>query len=310
MNALVTGGAGFIGSHLVKRLLDLDHDVTVLDDLSTGRMENLSENCRLVVGDVREAGCVRSCVAGKDTVFHLAAFTSVAGSIEDPDTCFDVNVTGTENLLQQACLAGVRRVVFSSTSAVYPEHPDTPRAEDTLPDPKSPYAQSKLEGESLLRQYQQREGLSWTALRYFNVYGPSQDAQSDYAAVIPAFLSATLKNEPLTIHGDGQQTRDFVYVEDVVEANLLASASKECGIFNVGTSCPVSILCLAKTVIQLEGSKAGYTFAGPRPGDVLSSTADISQISARLKWAPRWNLNGGLKETSPWFKSRRCGTEQ
>ena len=310
MNVLVTGGAGFIGSHLVERLLDLDHDVTVLDDLSTGRMEKLSEKCRLVVGDVREANCVRNCVAGKDKVFHLAAFTSVAGSIEDPDTCFDVNVTGTENLLQQACLAGVRRVVFSSTSAVYPEHPDTPRAEDTLPDPKSPYAQSKLEGESLLRKYQQREGLSWTALRYFNVYGPGQDAQSDYAAVIPAFLSATLKNEPLTIHGDGQQTRDFVYVEDVVEANLLASASKECGIFNVGTSCPVSILCLAKTVIGLEGSKAGYTFAGPRPGDVLSSTADISQISSRLNWAPRWNLNEGLKETSRWFKSRRRGTEQ
>lgn len=296
MNVLVTGGAGFIGSHIVDRLLAAGHQVTVLDNLSTGKRDNLDSSCQLEVGDIQDSDLVRRFVVDKEVVFHLAAFTSVAGSIEHPETCLQINVNGTVNLLEAACQAGVKRVVFSSTSAIYPDHIDRPMAEDSLPDPKSPYAQSKLEGESLLRQHHERYGLSWAALRYFNVYGLRQDAKSDYAAVIPAFVAQIWQNEALTIYGDGRQTRDFVYVEDVAAANLMAMESEECGIFNVGTSNPISILSLAKTLIRMGGSKSTYIFADPRPGDALSSTADISLISEKLGWAPEWDLASGLRK--------------
>lgn len=306
MNVLVTGGAGFIGRHLVEMLIGFGYNVTALDDLSNGNSENLISGCDLVVGDIRDSSCVEHCVAGKDLVFHLAAFTSVPGSMEEPDTCFDINVEGTRTLLEKSSAAGVKRFIFSSTSAVYPDTPDTPRAESTPPVPKSPYAQSKLECEDLLRKYHEEKGLSYTALRYFNVYGPQQDPCSDYAAVIPVFMSAALEQRSLTIHGDGQQTRDFVYVSDVADANLRAAESDVCSTFNVGTSCAVSVIYLAKKIISLTGSGSDYVFSPARPADALSSTADISLIDSSLGWAPKWELEAGLAEAIGWYRSQKA----
>jgi len=304
MKILVTGGAGFIGSHLVDSLLKLGHQVTVLDNVSSGHSSNISSQCRLVVGDIRDQVCIDACLKGTEAVFHLAALTSVPGSIEDPTTCYEVNLDATQRLLEAVCAAGVARFIYASTSALYPDNCDSPLRETVSPCPKSPYAQSKLKCEELLRRFHQERDLSYAALRFFNVYGPRQDAQSDYAAVIPAFISAGRKQQALTINGDGRQTRDFVYVADVVRANLAAIDTAVCGVFNVGTAKAVSILSLAKTVNRLVGSPGGYFFAEPRPGDATSSTADIALISSKLGWTPRWRLQTGLATTVDWFVSQ------
>lgn len=301
MDVLVTGGAGFIGSHLTEALVGLGHSVIVLDNLSTGRAEKLPKECSLVVGDIRDRSCVEGCIRPVDVVFHLAAFTSVPGGEERPDECFDVNVNGTRILLEIASLYKVKRFVFSSSSAVYPDSADTPLSEIATAVPQSQYGRSKLDGESLVQWFHQHSGLSYAGLRYFNVYGPRQDVQSNYAAVIPAFISTSCKHEALTIYGDGEQTRDFVYVADVVRANLVALQSEVCGIFNVGTSKATSIHDLARTVIRLTGSKSTYIFEPIRAGDALHSTADISLISSRLGWNSRWDLSAGLQETISWF---------
>ena len=304
MNVLVTGGAGFIGSHLVEALTGKGHQITVLDDFSSGDPENLVEGCRLVTGDIRDAEAVESCVHGQEVVFHLAAFTSVSESIERPEACLDINVRGMRNLLDRAAAAGVRRVVFASTSAVYPEDWDVPMPEETPPEPKSPYAESKLEGERLLEELRVDRGVSYAALRFFNVYGARQDELSDYASVIPVLISSCLRNEAMTIFGDGTQTRDFVQVADVADAGLRAMESEACGIFNVGTSVPVSVLELADTIKELTGSDSERIFGPPRAGDARSSTADISRIAAELGWSPQWDLSTGLKETIRWFAHR------
>ena len=305
MDILVTGGAGFIGSHLTEALLGLGHSVTVLDNFSTGKAKNLPEDYRLVVGDIRDRSCVEECIRQAHVVFHLAAFTSVPGGEESPDECLDVNVNGTRTLLEMACLHNVKRFVFSSSSAVYPDSSDTPLSETAAAAPQSHYGRSKLDGESLVQSFHQLKGPSYVGLRYFNVYGPRQDPQSDYAAAIPAFISASSKNETLTIYGDGRQTRDFVYVADVVRANLVALESEVCGIFNVGTSKATSIHDLARTVIRLTGSKSEYIFAPPRPGDALCSTANTSLISSSLGWNPSWGLSAGLRETIRWFSPKK-----
>lgn len=304
MNILVTGGAGFIGSHLVDALVALGHQVAVLDDLSTGHEENLNPGCRLVRGDIRDRSCVESCATGKEIVFHLAAYTSVPGSMDHPQTCMEINVDGTRKLLESSVQSGVSRFIFSTTSAVYPEFPDTPKSEAAPVEATSPYAESKLRGESLLSEFHREKGLGYMALRYFNVYGPRQGAESDYASVIPAFINRCQRGEDLIIYGDGGQTRDFVYVADVVRANLLAMASQKVGIFNVGTSEAVSVLNLAETISHTMGSSSRYLFEAPRPGDVRSSTADISLISSQLDWRPQWGLKAGLEETIRWSNSQ------
>lgn len=302
MKVLVTGGAGFIGSHVVDQLLDEGHEVTVLDDLSTGQLINVNPACRFEIGDIRDCQFVNHCIAGQEVLFHLAGFTSVVGSIEDPDTCRSINLEGAKILFETAQKSGVKRVIFSSTSAIYADDIDLRLNEQAPVDIKSPYAQSKLDAESILRRLQDSYGLSWTALRYFNVYGPRQDADSDYSAVIPAFISQSRHNRTLTIYGDGNQTRDFVYVADVARANLLAMDSNHCGVLNVGTSHPVSILDLAETILKIEKSSSSYAFAKSRPGDAVSSTADITSIASKLKWEPRWKLEDGLTATSQWFQ--------
>lgn len=305
MIVLVTGGAGFIGGHVVEALVKLEHQVTVLDNFSTGKKENLVPGCQVVVGDIRDRDVVDRCVRGQDVVFHLAAFTSVPHSLERPEECFDTNVNGTRNLLESACRAGVSRIIFASSSAIYPELPDCAKAEALPPEPKSPYASSKLEGEALLRWFHRHKRLNYVGFRYFNVYGPRQDTESEYAAVIPIFITKSLRHGTLTIYGDGRQTRDFVYIEDVVRADLQAMNSEVCGIFNVGTGQAVSVLGLAQTIIHLVGSSSGYSFAPARPGDILSCAADTALIGERLGWRSHYSLAEGLEETIKWYREKR-----
>ena len=304
MRVLVTGGAGFIGGHTAGGLVRLGHQVTVLDNLSTGHRENVPAGCVLVEGDVRDHALVGRCVQGQDAVIHLAAFLSVLDSFSRATECFEVNVHGTLNVVEAVAAGGKGRVVFASSSAVYPEEPDIPKAETMCPEPASPYAVSKLEGEHLLEWYHTRRGVEYVAFRYFNVYGPRQSADSDYAAVIPKFIERSLRNETLTIYGDGRQTRDFVYVADVVEANALAALGSGSGVYNVGTGTAITILSLAEVIIEMSGSKSSYDFAPRPPGDILSSTADIKRISADLGWEPNRTLSQRLRDTIQWRRNQ------
>lgn len=302
MRVLVTGGAGFIGSHTAAGFSEDGHAVTVLDNLSSGEKGNLPPGCAFVQGDVRDYDLVEHQVRGHDIVIHLAAFTSVPESFERHAECFEVNVEGTLNVLEAAATQKVAKVVFASSSAVYAEEPNVPKTETMCPEPASPYAVSKLEGEHLLAWYHRRRGAQHVALRYFNVYGPRQDPNSDYAAVVPKFINRALAGTDLTIYGDGQQTRDFVYVDDVVRANILAAWAAASGVFNVGTGIATPVLALAHEIIALTGSRSSYCF-GPRPpGDVLFSTADIQRISRGFGWMPRFSLHEGLSETLKWYR--------
>jgi len=229
VRVLVTGGLGFIGRHTVEKLVRLGHVVTVLDNLSMGARNNLPLGCAFIHGDVRDGELVDHYVQDQDVVVHLAAFTSVPESFERPSECFEVNVHGTLNIIESVVRCNVRNLVFASSSAVYSEEPRIPKDESMCPGPSSPYAVSKLEGEHVSEWYHRRNGLHYIALRYFNVYGPDQVADSDYAAVVPIFIDLALSGKPLIIHGDGRQTRDFVYIEDVAEANVVAALSRAGG---------------------------------------------------------------------------------
>lgn len=307
MRVLVTGGVGFIGKHTTEKLMQLGHVVTVLDNRSTGKMPIVPPGCTCVHGDVRDHDLVERCVRDQDVVIHLAAFTSVSESFERPAECFEVNVHGTMNVTESAARCGVNKLVFASSSAVYAEEPNVPKTETMCPEPASPYAVSKLEGEHLLEWYHRRKGLEYVTLRYFNVYGPCQTTDSDYAAVIPSFIERALPGEALIIHGNGQQTRDFVYVDDVVEANVVAALGSKCAVYNVGTGMKIGVLALAQQVISLTGSKSPYSFASRRPGDILTSTANICLIREQLGWNPKWSLPRGLSQTIEWRKKQTEG---
>ena len=303
MKILVTGGAGFIGSHTVDALLRTGHSVTVLDDLSTGNAENLPSGVSFIRGSILDDAALCSAVAGQDGIVHLAAFTSVPDSFGDHDRCFETNGEGTFRVLDAAVVAEVDRVVFASSSAVYAEEPRVPKSEQECPDPASPYAVSKLEGEHLLARYHRRHGIRYVALRYFNVYGPRQRVDSDYAAVIPIFVQRGIEGLPCTVCGDGMQTRDFVHVSDVARANVSAIESDARGVFNVGTGKGTSILTLAKAIARLTGSFAGCRFEDRRPGDVLSSEADVSRVVKHLRWQPQISLEQGLEMTTEWSRA-------
>jgi UDP-glucose 4-epimerase len=303
VRALVTGGAGFIGGHVVNLLCEQGHEVTVLDNLSTGHRRNLSEEIKLVQGDVRDGKLVGEVMAGQDVLFHLGAFVSLPESFEKPDECHSVNVEGTRCLLEAAVAAGIGKVVFSSTSALYPEMPAEPKREDGPLEPLSPYATSKREGEKLLEEFSSNEGLSYVALRYFNVFGPRQRADSAYAAVIPIFISRALAGQSLTLYGDGHQTRDFIFVRDVARANLRASQVQQAGIYNVGSGHPMRIVELADQVCAILGRPRQHEFAPRRPGDLLSSTASIERTQQDLEWQPEYTFKQGLEQTLEWWES-------
>lgn len=307
---LVTGGAGFIGSNLVRRLAGRGARIRVFDDLSTGRLENLEgleASVEFVRGDLRDADAVRGAARGARHVFHVGALASVQASVDDPATTHAINATGTLNVLLAARDAGAERVVFSSSAAVYGDSPEMPKREDMLPEPLSGYALSKLAGEHYGRIFCGLYGLRFFALRYFNVFGPRQDPASHYAAVVPLFMRAYAAGRQPTIFGDGNQTRDFTFVDDVVSANLACLSAPESaagGVYNVAYGDRVSVNDLARQIAALAGQPFAPAYAPARLGDVRESQADASRARRVLGWTPAHDFAEGLRATYDWFKVR------
>jgi UDP-glucose 4-epimerase len=302
VKVLVTGGAGFIGSNLVRALLDRGDDVRVLDNFSTGNRENLDGlDVEVVEGELRSYERVHRAVRGTELVFHLGALGSVPRSVQDPLTSSAVNVEGTLNVLLAARDEGVRRVVFSSSSSVYGTSRERPTREESPPDPLSPYGVAKLAAErycvSFSRVY---ESFETVVLRYFQVFGPRQNPFSQYAAVVPLFVTAIASGEPVSIHGDGEQSRDFTYVANVVDATILAANAELVNgrIFNVAAGRPVTVNELADVIGRVLGRPVERRFAPPRPGDIRDSWADIDRAKDALGYEPRVALEEGLRETA------------
>jgi UDP-glucose 4-epimerase len=304
---LVTGGAGFIGSHLVAALLEREHRVRVLDDFSSGRRELLPAHPALEVlaGDIRDPAALERAVAGTDVIFHQGALRSVPRSVEEPFEYHDVNATGTLRLLLAARAAGVRRLVFASSSSVYGDQPTMPLRETQRPMPISPYGASKLIGEHYCANFARHYGVETVALRYFNVYGPRQDPNSQYAAVVARFIQAARTGVPLEIHGDGEQTRDYTYVDNVVEANLLAAQVPGVAgeVFNVACGERISVLDIAAALERLIGRPLPRHHVASRPGDVRDTLADLSRARDRLGYTAKIGFSDGLGRTVAAFAS-------
>jgi nucleoside-diphosphate-sugar epimerase len=301
---LVTGGAGFIGSHLVRRLASDGAQVTVLDNLSSGSVHNLKgANCRLIEADILDERAVHDAVRGAEYVFHLAAMVSVPRSVEDPVVCYDVNLMGSLNVLRAASRAGAKRVILSSSCAVYGDQVGS-ISEDTPTSPMSPYAAAKWAMEVAGQIFNSAYQLPTVSLRYFNVYGPRQSPESEYAAAIPIFIESMLAGRAPTIFGDGNQTRDFVYVDDIVRANLLAAESDGApgGIFNVAGGQSVSVLDLVERLKALIPGVPPAQFGPRRPGDIRFSQADLSRAASAIGYTPAVDLQDGLRATVDWFR--------
>ena len=306
---LVTGGAGFIGSHIAEALVKRGDSVRVLDNLLTGRMENLAGFIRgveFVEGDIRDPDTCRKAVKGVEYVLHQAALPSVPRSVEDPLLTNAINITGTLNLMLAARDAGVRSFVQASSSSVYGDDPAPRKLEGREGKPLSPYAISKLVNEKYARVFQDLFGFQAVSLRYFNVFGPRQDPFSQYAAVIPLFITKVLKGERPTIFGDGEQSRDFTFVENVVEGNLLAARSDRGGGEAINLACGerLTVNALLAAVNAVLGTKVEAVYADPRPGDILHSTADVDKSRRVLGFEPRVTFLDGLKATVDWYKTR------
>ncbi len=310
---LVTGGAGFIGSHLVREILSRGHAVRVLDNFATGRrdnMEGLGNDVRLFEGDLRDGKVVREAVDGVDYVLHQAALSSVPRSLEDPTSTTEVNVVGTAVLLEESRRAGVRCVVAASSSAVYGELPEEIKVE-TLPcEPISPYGASKLAAEDYYRTYARALGLPTVALRYFNVFGPRQDPESAYAAVLPRFMKAWSEGRAPTIYGDGEQSRDFTFIDNVVAANLLACESEAAWGRAINVACGGSIRVneLARVVQEAMGSEIAPEHVGERAGDIRHSRADIGVARQTMGYEPRVDFEEGIRRTVEWFLGDNTGS--
>jgi len=321
---LVTGGAGFIGAHVVRALLARNHRVRVLDNFSTGHSANLvyalgrelpvprpgasvvADGLEVIHGDIRDAEMCRRATDGVGIVLHQAAMRSVPRSVDDPLGSNESNVTGTLNLLIAAAAAGVKRVVNASSSSIYGDDPSLPKREDQLAAPVSPYAASKLAAEHYCRVFSRTYGLSTVSLRYFNVFGPLQDPQSQYAAVIPLFISWTLTGHPLEIHGDGLQSRDFTYVDNVVAANLLAADGPDLKgeALNVACGERLTLLEVAEAIERIVGRRGERRHTPPRRGDVRHTLADISRARALLGYAPAVPFAEGIAHTVAFFAER------
>jgi len=306
---LVTGGAGFIGSNIVHQLVVCGEDVRVLDNFSTGRRENLAgvaNKIELIEGDLRDPDPCRRAVDGVDYVLHQGAIASVQRSVDDPFTTNDANITGTLNLLIAARDVGVRRVVYASSSSVYGDSPTLPKHETMTPRPKSPYAVSKLTAEHYCQVFTEVYGLETVSLRYFNVFGPRQDPTSHYAAVIPIFITALLQDQPVTVDGDGLQSRDFTYVSNNVEANLLAATAPDVSgaIFNIACGKRYTLLELLDVLSNIMEVRIERVHTEPRPGDVRHSLASISQAEAQLGYQMSVDFEEGLRRTVAWYRNR------
>jgi len=303
---VITGGAGFIGSNLAATLAR-QNEVTVIDDLSAGRMENLAgADARFLKGSILDQGLLARAFEDADCIFHQAAIASVKRSVEDPLATNRIGIDGTLQVLVAARDAGARRVVLASSAAVYGSSTRLPLKEDDIPGPMSPYAVSKLTGEHYARVFEELYGLEAVSLRYFNVFGPRQDPSSEYSGVISRFISVLLAGRQPVIYGDGEQTRDFVYVGDVVSANILASRSPRTGVFNIARGKSTSLNVLVGTIAKILGTEAEVRpeYGGPRPGDIRHSLADIGRAE-QLGYRPSFDLEEGLRETIEWYRSKK-----
>ncbi len=308
MKYLVTGGAGFIGSHIVRTLLEQGAQVRVLDNFSSGKRENLAGlngALEIIEGDLRDASRVAEAVRGVDVIFHEAAFISVPESMEKPQDCFDVNITGTSNLFEAARKAGVRRAVVASSAAVYGDSEAWPLNEDTPLRPLSPYAVSKRVDEMYAELFTRSFGLEVAALRYFNVYGPRQRPDSQYAAAVPIFVRRLLDNKPVTIFGDGGQSRDLINVHDVVQANLTAAEHPDAPgkVFNVCTGVETRLLDLLEILFDLFPNAPQPVFTEPRAGDIYRSIGNPKKAADVMGYRARVSLADGLAETVEWMRA-------
>jgi UDP-glucose 4-epimerase len=304
--ALVTGGAGFIGSHLVETLFHQGCKVTVVDDLSTGHKTNLDaviDQISFFEGDIRDEALMGEALRGCEVVFHQAALVSVPESIERPLDSASINEMGTLNVLEMARQHRVKRVVIASSSAIYGDDPKLPKKEDMPAKPLSPYAIQKLTGEYYARLYERLHGLETVCLRYFNVFGPRQDPSSPYSGVISIFMTKVAQDQAPNIYGDGEQTRDFIFVKDVVNANLLAATVSEArgNVFNIGTGQTITVNKLWEGICNLSQKDLKAHYLAPRPGDILESVADIQMAQNTLTFSPQTQFNKGLESTYNWY---------
>jgi len=307
---VVTGGAGFIGSNLARYLANGNNQVTVIDDLSTGHLENIQDLLEMravefVKGSITDMTVLLNTFPEAQYVFHEAALPSVPRSIKEPLLTNEVNVTGTLNVLLAAKETGVQKVVYASSSSVYGDTPTLPKTEAMAPHPLSPYAVSKLIGEYYCSVFTTVFHMPTVALRYFNVYGPRQDPTSEYAAVIPRFITSVLHDRPPVIYGDGSQSRDFTFIDDVIRANVLAAESDATGVFNAAGGKRITINELAKLVMVLCDKKLAIRYDEMRPGDIKHSLSDSSLAKEKFGFAPQVDIRDGLKETIQWFQKHR-----
>jgi UDP-glucose 4-epimerase len=305
MKILITGGSGFIGSHIVEHYQDKAEEIRVLDNLRTGYRHNLDGlRHTFIEGTVTDRELVKQAVAGVDYIFHLAALVSVPESMAKPGECVDINVHGLLNVLEEAAAAGVKKLVFASSAAIYGDNPTVPKLETMIPEPKSPYAITKLDGEYYLGMFE-REGLLETAaIRFFNVFGPRQDPKGAYAAAVPIFIEKAVRNEDITVFGDGGQTRDFIYVKDIVGAlSFAVETPGVTGVFNAGYGGQITISELANGLIAAAGSSSKILHAAERAGDVRHSRASADKLRS-AGWEPRHTLDEGLAVTLEFFKGK------
>jgi UDP-glucose 4-epimerase len=304
MRILITGGAGFIGSHLVRHFQGLA-DIVVLDNLRSGYRKNLEGfEHTFIEASVTDREQVKAAVQGVDLVFHLAAMISVPESMQYPRECVDINVTGLLNVLEEASVAGVRKLVLASSAAVYGDNPVVPKIESMLPEPKSPYAITKLDGEYYLEMFRREGRLDTASLRFFNVFGPRQDPKSAYAAAVPIFMQNAFAGAPITIFGDGEQTRDFVHVKDIAAALAHVAIRPDLhGTYNVGYGASMTVNDLAALIIRLSGSSSEIAYLPERPGDVKHSRASIDKLLA-TGFRHVSSLEQGITETLAFFRAQ------
>jgi UDP-glucose 4-epimerase len=309
MKILITGGAGFIGSHIVELYQGKADEIRVLDNLRTGYRHNLDGlEHTFIEGSITDRELVRKAVQGVDFIFHLAALVSVPESMEKPGECVDINVQGLLNVLEEASAAGVRKLVFASSAAVYGDNPTVPKIESMLPEPKSPYAITKLDGEYYLGMFQREGRLETAAIRFFNVFGPRQDPQGAYAAAVPIFIEKAVRNEDITVFGDGAQTRDFIYVKDIAGAlSFAVETPGVSGVFNAGYGGQITINDLAERIISAASSSSVVLHGPERAGDVKHSRASADKLRA-AGWDPRHSLEEGLRTTLEFFANRRSSS--
>ncbi len=305
MKILVTGGAGFIGSHIVEHFQGKASEIRVLDNLRSGYKKNLNGlECKFIEGSITDRETVRKAVDGIDYIFHMAALVSVPESMKRISECVDINVCGLIKVLEDAAAAGVKKIVFASSAAVYGDNPSSPKLETMCPAPKSPYAITKLDGEHYLEMFHAEGKILTTSLRFFNVFGPRQDPHGAYAAAVPIFIEKALQGENITIYGDGEQTRDFIYVKDIVGALVYAAMDTSMrGSYNVGYNTQTSIQNLADSVLGMTDTPSQIEYAAERAGDIKHSLASADKL-IEAGWQPAFDLNTGLKETVRHFKAQ------